>query len=223
MDIAIDDVSILNGPCPPHGLCDFEMDLCYWVNSALSIHSVAWSWTSGVSASLFAPQVDHTTNSNLGHYMAFDTKHSTYEQIAYLQSELMQPTDHACLEFWYHMDMWHAIAARSSRSLASLPFPHSSSRYRETAKRKLLCLENVKSQLDLRPLQSADTGDSFLKREVNISLQKTSPYEPVYVEHLLYNELLPWKRLSVTLCDFVSFMFADVVSSVISVSAGVFV
>ncbi|XP_034159304.2 MAM and LDL-receptor class A domain-containing protein 1 isoform X1 [Pangasianodon hypophthalmus] len=109
MDIAIDDLSVLNGPCPPHGLCDFEMDLCYWVNSALSNHSVAWSWTSGVSASLFAPQVDHTTNSNLGHYMAFDTKHSTYEQIAYLQSELMQPTDRACLEFWYHMDMWHAI------------------------------------------------------------------------------------------------------------------
>ncbi|XP_053484115.1 MAM and LDL-receptor class A domain-containing protein 2 isoform X3 [Ictalurus furcatus] len=109
MDIAIDDLSVLNGRCPPHGLCDFEMDLCYWVSSALSIHSVDWSWTSGVSASKFAPQVDHTTNSKLGHYMAFDTKHNADEQTAYLQSELMQPVDQACLEFWYHMDMWNSI------------------------------------------------------------------------------------------------------------------
>ncbi|XP_058250824.1 MAM and LDL-receptor class A domain-containing protein 1 [Hemibagrus wyckioides] len=108
-DIAIDDLSVLNGPCPPHGLCDFEMDLCYWENSALSTHSVDWSWTSGVSASRFAPSVDHTTNSNLGHYMAFSTKESNDEQIAYLQSEVMQPVDHACLEFWYYMDMWYIL------------------------------------------------------------------------------------------------------------------
>ncbi|KAI5627922.1 MAM and LDL-receptor class A domain-containing protein 1 [Silurus asotus] len=109
MDIAIDDLSVLNGPCSPHGLCDFEMDLCYWESSALSNHSVAWIWTSGVSASMFAPKVDHTTNSNLGHYMAFDTKPNNNEQIAYLQSELMQPVDHACLEVWYWMDMWNSI------------------------------------------------------------------------------------------------------------------
>lgn len=109
MDIAIDDLSVLNGRCPPYGLCDFEMDLCYWVSSALSVRSVDWSWTSGVSASKFAPQVDHTTNSKLGHYMAFDTKHNADEQTAYLQSELMQPVDQACLEFWYHMDMWNSI------------------------------------------------------------------------------------------------------------------
>lgn len=41
--------------------------------------------------------------------MAFDTKHSDDEQIAHLQSELMQPVDHACLEFWYYMDMWYSI------------------------------------------------------------------------------------------------------------------
>lgn len=41
--------------------------------------------------------------------MAFDTKHNADEQTAYLQSELMQPVDQACLEFWYHMDMWNSI------------------------------------------------------------------------------------------------------------------
>ncbi|XP_037401783.1 MAM and LDL-receptor class A domain-containing protein 1 isoform X2 [Pygocentrus nattereri] len=108
-DIAIDDLSVLNGPCPPNGLCDFEMDQCGWVSSALSVHSVAWSWTSGTSAFGFAPEVDHTTNSALGHYMAFDTKYTSEEQIAYLQSELMQPVDHACLEFWYYMNMWGTV------------------------------------------------------------------------------------------------------------------
>lgn len=59
--------------CVSSGLCDFEIDLCYWVSGALSIHSVAWSWTSGASASGFAPQVDHTTNSNLGKRLCIDT------------------------------------------------------------------------------------------------------------------------------------------------------
>ncbi|KAI5102156.1 MAM and LDL-receptor class A domain-containing protein 1 [Silurus meridionalis] len=102
------------------GLCDFEMDLCYWESSALSNHSVAWIWTSGVSASMFAPKVDHTTNSNLGHYMAFDTKPNNNEQIAYLQSELMQPVDHACLEVWYWMEMWNSIANSSPISSGTL-------------------------------------------------------------------------------------------------------
>ncbi|KAG9273992.1 MAM and LDL-receptor class A domain-containing protein 2-like [Astyanax mexicanus] len=108
-DIAIDDLSVLNGPCSPNGLCDFEMDECGWVNSALSDHSVPWSWTSGASGSGFSPEVDHTTNSALGHYMAFDSKYDRNEQVAHLQSELMPPVDHACLEFWCNMNMWGTV------------------------------------------------------------------------------------------------------------------
>lgn len=45
--------------------------------------------------------------------MAFDTKESNDEQNAYLQSEVMQPVDRACLEFWYYMDMWYSIGTVS--------------------------------------------------------------------------------------------------------------
>ncbi|KAI4891478.1 hypothetical protein NFI96_023830, partial [Prochilodus magdalenae] len=108
-DIAIDDLSVLNGPCPPNGLCDFEMDTCGWVNSAYGPDSVAWTWTSGASAMGFAPEVDHTTNSALGHYMSFDTDYTSKEQTALLQSELMQPVDRACLELWYYLNMWGTV------------------------------------------------------------------------------------------------------------------
>lgn len=60
----------------PLGFCDFEMDLCYWESSALSTHTVAWSWTSGVTDSKFGPQVDHTTNSNLGKSLCIDLHRS---------------------------------------------------------------------------------------------------------------------------------------------------
>lgn len=51
------------------GFCDFEIDLCGWVNFHVNSSSVEWSWTSGTSASSFAPKVDHTTNTALGKYM----------------------------------------------------------------------------------------------------------------------------------------------------------
>lgn len=104
-DIAIDDLTILNDPCPPPGFCDFELDLCGWVNVHVNTTSVEWSWTSGISASSFAPEVDHTTNTALGHYIAYFST-SRLEQVSHIQSELMQPKSEGCLEFWYYMHMW---------------------------------------------------------------------------------------------------------------------
>lgn len=37
--------------------------------------------------------------------MAFDSG-ALNDQIAHLQSEVMEPESQGCLEFWYHMDMW---------------------------------------------------------------------------------------------------------------------
>ena len=31
--IAVDDVKVSSGACPPRGFCDFETDLCGWYNS----------------------------------------------------------------------------------------------------------------------------------------------------------------------------------------------
>lgn len=51
------------------GFCDFELDLCGWVNVNVNTTSVELSWTSGTSALSFAPGVDHTTNTALGEFM----------------------------------------------------------------------------------------------------------------------------------------------------------
>ncbi|KAK1787196.1 hypothetical protein P4O66_017048 [Electrophorus voltai] len=108
-DIAIDDLTVLNGPCPLQGLCDFELDSCGWVSSTSSANSVVWSWMSGGSHGIFGPNMDHTTNSALGHYMLFNTKPGSAEQVAHLQGELLQPVPHGCLQFWYFMNMWASV------------------------------------------------------------------------------------------------------------------
>ncbi|XP_067219288.1 MAM and LDL-receptor class A domain-containing protein 1 isoform X1 [Chanodichthys erythropterus] len=124
-DIAIDDLTIINDPCPPHGFCDFEMDMCGWVNTHVNSSSVDWSWTSGTSAGSFGPEVDHTTNTAMGHYMAFDMSSST-DQIAHLESEMMETESQGCLDFWLHMHMWSvekltlAIYVNESGSLRCL-------------------------------------------------------------------------------------------------------
>ncbi|XP_050961124.1 MAM and LDL-receptor class A domain-containing protein 2 isoform X2 [Labeo rohita] len=104
-DIAIDDLTILNDPCPPQGFCDFEMDMCGWLNTHVNTSSTDWIWTSATSTSLFAPEVDHTTNTAMGHYMAFETN-ARVDKIAHLESEVMEPESQGCLEFWYYMNMW---------------------------------------------------------------------------------------------------------------------
>ncbi|XP_028831425.1 MAM and LDL-receptor class A domain-containing protein 1-like [Denticeps clupeoides] len=103
-NIAIDDLLILNGPCPPEGFCDFEMDMCDWLNRPYGPTAVAWDWTSASGQGKFVPDVDHTTNSALGHYMVFDAYSG--EQTAHFISVHMAPVSKCCLEFWYHMEMW---------------------------------------------------------------------------------------------------------------------
>lgn len=49
------------------GFCDFEMDLCGWLNRPHNSSSLDWDWTSaGTAGGTFRPEVDHTTNSALG-------------------------------------------------------------------------------------------------------------------------------------------------------------
>ncbi|KAJ8011341.1 hypothetical protein DPEC_G00057130 [Dallia pectoralis] len=107
-DIAIDDLTLLNGPCPPDGFCDFEMDYCGWQNSPPNETGMDWDWWSGSSGGRFSPEVDHTTNSGQGHYIIFSIGmwHPSGLAIAQLQSETMEAVGNACVEFWYYMDMW---------------------------------------------------------------------------------------------------------------------
>ncbi|KAL0966606.1 hypothetical protein UPYG_G00297350 [Umbra pygmaea] len=105
-DIAIDDLTLLNGVCPPEGFCDFEMDYCGWLNSPPTEAGVDWDWWSGSSGGRFSPKVDHSTNSSQGHYIVYLPYTYSGLEIAQLQSEPMEAVENACLEFWYFMDMY---------------------------------------------------------------------------------------------------------------------
>ncbi|XP_076601190.1 MAM and LDL-receptor class A domain-containing protein 1 [Chaetodon auriga] len=84
-DIAIDDLIVLNGACPPPGFCDFEMDYCGWVNNPPAESGVDWDWLSG-------------------HFAIFMPVESG--SVAQLESEMMEAVDRACLELWHHSKGW---------------------------------------------------------------------------------------------------------------------
>ncbi|XP_068593728.1 MAM and LDL-receptor class A domain-containing protein 1 isoform X2 [Cebidichthys violaceus] len=105
-DIAIDDLTVLNGACPPPGFCDFEMDFCGWVNNPPAESGVDWEWLSGGSKVSLIPGNDHSTNSALGHFAFFTASQPRREDIAQLESETMEAVDRACLEIWHHAQGW---------------------------------------------------------------------------------------------------------------------
>ncbi|KAM8850746.1 MAM and LDL-receptor class A domain-containing protein 1 isoform 2-T2 [Spinachia spinachia] len=103
-DIAIDDLTVLNGACPPPGFCDFEMDFCGWVNNPAAESHMEWDWLSGASVGQLVPNKDHTTNSALGHFVTYLT--GSHGNIAQLESETMGAVDRACLEIWHQALGW---------------------------------------------------------------------------------------------------------------------
>lgn len=65
-DIAIDDVSMHSGACPPPGACDFEKNnLCTWTNSKGD--DFDWIVQAGQTISAgTGPQADHTIGTDSG-------------------------------------------------------------------------------------------------------------------------------------------------------------
>ncbi|MFT7812312.1 MAM and LDL-receptor class A domain-containing protein 2-like isoform X1 [Arapaima gigas] len=105
-DIAIDDLLMLNGPCPPQGFCDFETDLCSWVRALPASDGVHWDWTSASATNAGrVPPVDHTTNSDLGHYIYYRKEMMMPATTAHLLSEYMKGSSSNCLVFWYYIDL----------------------------------------------------------------------------------------------------------------------
>ncbi|XP_057713068.1 MAM and LDL-receptor class A domain-containing protein 1 [Corythoichthys intestinalis] len=105
-DIAIDDMTIQNGACPPEGFCDFEMDFCGWVNNPPAETGVDWDWLPGSTSGTLIPNTDHSTMSPLGHYVFFRSFSSDSEKVARLESERMEAVDQACLKFWHQANGW---------------------------------------------------------------------------------------------------------------------
>ena len=65
-DIAVDDLSIIPGPCPSPGSCDFESGFCAYTNVQQG-DQFDWERGSGITPSFYTgPKNDHTTNSAQG-------------------------------------------------------------------------------------------------------------------------------------------------------------
>jgi hypothetical protein len=103
-DIAIDDVSLLDGACPAPGSCDFEKDLCTWTND--NADDFDWSRNSGSTGSQgTGPNGDHTLGTAAGHYVYIEASNpQSNGDKARLLSEVFRPTsDNRCLRFWFNM------------------------------------------------------------------------------------------------------------------------
>ncbi|XP_047380807.1 apical endosomal glycoprotein isoform X3 [Sciurus carolinensis] len=104
--IALDDLSLQDGPCPRPGSCDFESGLCGWSHLAWpGLGRYSWDWSGGDTPSRYPlPTVDHTLGTEAGHFAFFETGVlGPGGQVAWLRSEPLPATGASCLRFWYHM------------------------------------------------------------------------------------------------------------------------
>nr|XP_054757011.1 MAM and LDL-receptor class A domain-containing protein 1-like [Lytechinus pictus] len=110
-DIAIDDITYSEGPCPPPPTCDFSDDICDW-SQELTLDDFDWSIGSGADTR-YGPTgtsslPDKTSGVVGGGYAYIDLKDSTLTpgDSAMLNSALRSPPDSGadCLGLWYHID-----------------------------------------------------------------------------------------------------------------------
>ncbi|XP_055007325.1 MAM and LDL-receptor class A domain-containing protein 1-like [Boleophthalmus pectinirostris] len=102
--IAFDDVHLTEAHCSPPGHCDFETNLCSWINMG-QIDQADWLRGTGAGVeSTTRPPVDHTTNSSSGYYIYVDSSVGQWGDQSFLIGEVFQPSNRGhCITFWYHM------------------------------------------------------------------------------------------------------------------------
>ncbi|RVE62060.1 hypothetical protein OJAV_G00176900 [Oryzias javanicus] len=103
--VAFDDVRLTDAVCPPHGFCDFESSFCGWTNLGGDVDQGDWLRGAGASPNPHTgPTVDHTTDSEHGHYAYVDSSVGEWGDMSFLISDVFQPSTRGhCLTFWYHM------------------------------------------------------------------------------------------------------------------------
>ncbi|KFM70445.1 MAM and LDL-receptor class A domain-containing protein, partial [Stegodyphus mimosarum] len=103
--VAVDDVAIEDGACPPYGSCNFERDFCTWRNLGYPYSSgLRWIRNSGATTTYGSgPSVDVTTGTAEGWYIYVGGDFGRVGQTAVLESEILHYAPNACFKFWYHM------------------------------------------------------------------------------------------------------------------------
>ncbi|XP_063741754.1 MAM and LDL-receptor class A domain-containing protein 1 [Eleginops maclovinus] len=102
-DIAIDDISLISGPCPASDVCDFEEGSCGWQQE--SDDDFDWVKQTGSTHNPnTGPDSDHTTNSPSGHYYFLSSSDGDIKgQTAKMSSPLYPAGKWVCVQLWYHM------------------------------------------------------------------------------------------------------------------------
>ncbi|KAK7075223.1 hypothetical protein SK128_016275 [Halocaridina rubra] len=112
-DIAIDDISIVQGACPSapqvaagnNGDCTFEVDECGWINPGPRERFDEMDWVRTIAADNRAPSRDHTIGTSQGFYMSLP-RGSVQRggDRAWFVSAIMDGKPEAtCIAFWYFM------------------------------------------------------------------------------------------------------------------------
>ncbi|CAL4143775.1 unnamed protein product, partial [Meganyctiphanes norvegica] len=128
-DIAIDDITIISGPCatlptiasPPNsGDCTFEEDTCGWTNPNLRQRLDDLDFTRLRASELSFPTADHTIGTAAGNYMALENPERKQEgDRAWFISPIMTGRRQVkCLSFWYLM--FEPLNDESEPNLGSL-------------------------------------------------------------------------------------------------------
>ena len=107
-DIALDDVRISEGVCPPIGQasCDFELDtICGYTQDTTD--QFDWTRQGGSTISFqTGPATDHTLGTSVGYYMYIETSSPRVQNDKarlLTHSYTPKPGSISCLQFWYHM------------------------------------------------------------------------------------------------------------------------
>ncbi|XP_077978860.1 MAM and LDL-receptor class A domain-containing protein 1-like [Glandiceps talaboti] len=110
-DVAIDDVSIIDGDCPPSNtppssqLCTFESStICNYTQD--NSDTFDWTWdNAGTPSSATGPSVDHTYGTTAGYYVFIEASPPRVAgDAARLETPVQSATgNYSCVEFWYHM------------------------------------------------------------------------------------------------------------------------
>ncbi|KAH9494980.1 hypothetical protein Btru_018316 [Bulinus truncatus] len=103
-DIAIDDLSLRNGPCDSPGACNFESGFCTWSNTR-SGDNFDWIIGSGSTPSYnTGPLFDNTIGDNTGHYAFIEASApQSVGDKAFLVSQKFSSSQVRCLHFFYNM------------------------------------------------------------------------------------------------------------------------